>query len=79
MTTATPPKERIRKRTGAGTGDAWRVIVMNANGTRDVTSELSIGASFPHLQTIGIAALGSGLLLLLLSGSALYVVVRRRR
>jgi Domain of unknown function (DUF4389) len=57
----------------------WRVIVMNANGTRDVTSELSIGASFPHLQTIGIAALGAGLLILLLSGSALYVVVRRRR
>jgi hypothetical protein len=58
---------------------SWRVIVMNANGTRDVTSELSIGASFPHLQTIGIAALGAGLLLLLLSGSVLYVVVRRRR
>jgi Domain of unknown function (DUF4389) len=57
----------------------WRVIVMNANGTRDVASELSIGASFPHLRTIGIGALGTGLLLLLLSGSALYVVVRRRR
>jgi hypothetical protein len=57
----------------------WRVIVMNANGTRDVTSDLSIGASFPHLQTIGIAALGAGLLILLLSGSALYVVFRRRR
>jgi Domain of unknown function (DUF4389) len=58
---------------------SWRVIVMNANGTRDITSELSIGASFPHLQTIGIAALGAGLLILLLSGSALYVVARRRR
>jgi hypothetical protein len=52
---------------------------MNANGTRDVASELSIGASFPHLVTIGIAALGTGLLLLLLSGSTLYVVIRRRR
>jgi Domain of unknown function (DUF4389) len=57
----------------------WRVIVMNANSTRDVASELSIGASFPHLRTIGIGALGTGLLLLLLSGSTLYVVVRRRR
>jgi hypothetical protein len=57
----------------------WRVIVMNANATRDVTSDLSIGASFPHLQIIGIAALAAGLLILLLSGSALYLVVRRRR
>jgi ATP-dependent Clp protease adaptor protein ClpS len=29
MTTATPPKERVRKGTGSGTGDAWRVIVLN--------------------------------------------------
>jgi hypothetical protein len=57
----------------------WRVIVMNANGTRGVASDLSVGASFPHLLTIGIAALATGLLLVLLSGSALYVVIRRRR
>ena len=24
-----PPKERVRKGTGSGTGDAWRVIVLN--------------------------------------------------
>jgi hypothetical protein len=29
MTTATPPKERVRKGSGSGTGDAWRVIVLN--------------------------------------------------
>ena len=29
MTTATPPKERLRRGTGSGTGDAWRVIVLN--------------------------------------------------
>jgi hypothetical protein len=52
---------------------------MNANGTRDVASQLSIAATFPHLLTIGLAALGIGLLLLLLSGSTLYLVVRRRR
>jgi len=57
----------------------WRVIVMNANGTRDVTSQLSIGATFPRLLTIGLAALAAGLLILLLSGGALYVVSRRRR
>jgi Domain of unknown function (DUF4389) len=57
----------------------WRVIAMNANGTRDVTSQLSIGATFPHLLTVGLTALGTGLLLLLLSGGTLYLVVRRRR
>jgi ATP-dependent Clp protease adaptor protein ClpS len=29
--TLTPPRERIRRDTGAGTGDAWRVIVLNDN------------------------------------------------
>ncbi len=28
-TTLTPPKERLRRGTGSGTGDAWRVIVLN--------------------------------------------------
>lgn len=27
--TITPPKERTRRSTGSGTGDAWRVIVLN--------------------------------------------------
>jgi ATP-dependent Clp protease adaptor protein ClpS len=27
--TVTPPKERISRSTGSGTGDAWRVIVKN--------------------------------------------------
>jgi hypothetical protein len=57
----------------------WRVIVMNANGTRDVASELSIGASFPHLLAVAVAALLGGLLILLLSGGVLYRVVRRPR
>ena len=29
MTTATPPKEKVRRRTGSGTGGAWREIVLN--------------------------------------------------
>ena len=28
-TTATPPRERARTGSGLGTGDAWRVIVLN--------------------------------------------------
>jgi len=55
----------------------WRVIVMNADGGPGVASELSIGASFPHLLTIAIVTLGSGLLLLLLGGGALTLLVRR--
>ena len=27
--TVTPPRERVRRGTGSGTGDAWRVIVLN--------------------------------------------------
>ena len=27
--TLTPPRERIRRSTGSGTGDAWRVVVLN--------------------------------------------------
>ena len=30
-TTVTPPRERTRRGTGSGTGDAWRVIVLNDN------------------------------------------------
>ena len=29
MGTLTPPKERLGRGTGSGTGDAWRVIVLN--------------------------------------------------
>ena len=29
MTTLTPPRERLRRGTGSGTGNAWRVIVLN--------------------------------------------------
>jgi ATP-dependent Clp protease adaptor protein ClpS len=29
VTTVAPPRERARRGTGSGTGDAWRVIVLN--------------------------------------------------
>jgi hypothetical protein len=58
----------------------WRLL-FPATCSPDVRvrSQLSIGARFPHLLTIGIATLGSGPLILLLSSGALYVVARRRR
>jgi hypothetical protein len=53
---------------------SWRVVVMNANGSRDVASELSIGASFPHLMVLAIALLGGGILIVLASGGVMYLV-----
>ena len=44
--TLTPPKERTRRSTGSGTGDAWRVIVLNDSHN---TFE---GVAFALAQTI---------------------------
>ncbi len=57
----------------------WRVVVMNADATPGVAGALSIGASFPRLLSIAIAALAGGILILLLSGGALYLALRRPR
>ena len=45
-TTVTPPRERVRKSSGSGTGDAWRVIVLNDDHN---TFE---GVAFALAQTI---------------------------
>ena len=45
-TTATPPKERLSRGTGSGTGEAWRVIVLNDDHN---TFE---GVAFALAQTI---------------------------
>jgi ATP-dependent Clp protease adaptor protein ClpS len=44
--TLTPPRERVRPGNGAGTGDAWRVIVLNDHHN---TFE---GVAFALAQTI---------------------------
>jgi ATP-dependent Clp protease adaptor protein ClpS len=44
--TLTPPRERRRRRAGSGTGDAWRVIVLNDDHN---TFE---GVAFALAQTI---------------------------
>ncbi len=56
----------------------WRIVVMNANGSASVHTDLAIGARFPHLLWIGVGVLGAGALLLLLGGGGLYAAVRRR-
>ena len=72
--------------TGAGTQTLgwhpqpgnWRIVLMNANGSAGVSSDVSIGARMPHLLTIAIAAAAAGLLLLLISATGIYLAVRPR-
>ena len=47
----------------------WRIVLMNADGSAGVSSDVSIGAKMPHLLTIAIVAAGAGLVLLLISRS----------
>lgn len=56
----------------------WRIVLMNADGSPNVSSDVSIGARFPHLLAIAIAAAGVGLVLLVISGGAIYLAVRPR-
>jgi hypothetical protein len=56
----------------------WRIVLMNADGSAAVSSDVSIGARIPHLLTIGIIAAGAGLVLLLLSTTGIYLAVRPR-
>jgi uncharacterized protein DUF4389 len=56
----------------------WRIVVMNANASSGVHTDLAIGARFPHLLSIGIGVLAGGAALLLLGGGGLYAAVRGR-
>ncbi len=82
-----PAAERFWSASASGAGGTtltwvpqagnWRIVLMNADGTRAVNANVSVGARLPHLLTIAIAVLGGGILLLLLSGGGLYAAVRR--
>jgi hypothetical protein len=60
------------------TGD-WRIVLMNADGSSGVSSDVSLGARLPHLSTIGIAVLGAGVLLLMISSGGVYLAATARR
>jgi uncharacterized protein DUF4389 len=87
---AAPPTDRhfwVAHSTGAGTqtvswstaNGAYRIVVMNPNGSAGVRADLAIGARFPHLLGLGIGALTAGALLVLAGAGGLFVALRTRR
>jgi hypothetical protein len=56
---------------------SWRIVVMNADGSRGVRADVAIGARFPHLLWIGVGVVSGGVLLLMLGGIGMYAALRR--
>ena len=57
----------------------WRIVLMNEDGSRGVSSELSIGAELDSVLWIGIGALVLGAILAALAALAITAGVRRGR
>jgi len=56
----------------------WRVVVMNVDATRGVTSDMSVGAELDSVLWIGLGLLGIGALLAAGTALAITGAVRRR-
>ena len=48
--TLTPPRERIRRGTGSGTGDGWRVIVRNDSHNTFEGVAFALAATIPGVD-----------------------------
>ena len=57
----------------------WSAVVMNADGSPDVSVAVSIGARVPWLHWVAIGLLAAGGLLLVGAGFLIYMGARRRR
>lgn len=56
----------------------WRVVLMNADGSRGVTSDMSIGAELDSVLWVGLGLLGFGVLFAAGTALAITAAVRRR-
>jgi hypothetical protein len=57
----------------------WSIVVMNADGSRGVATDISAGAKVPFLGTLGWVSLGGALVLLISAGTLVYLGVRTPR
>ena len=57
----------------------WSIVVMNADGSRGVDTDISAEAKVPFLGTLGWVSLGGALVLLITAGPLLYLGLRTPR
>ena len=57
----------------------WSIVVMNADGSRGVDTDISAAAKVPFLGTLGWVSLGGALVLLITAGTLVYLGVRTPR
>jgi hypothetical protein len=57
----------------------WSIVVMNADGSRAIDTDISAGAKVPFLGTLGWVSFGGGLVLLIVAGTLLYLGLRTPR
>jgi hypothetical protein len=57
----------------------WSIVVMNADGSRGVDTDISAGAKVPFLATLGWVSLGGALVLIISAGALLYLGLRTPR
>jgi hypothetical protein len=57
----------------------WSIVVMNADGSRGVDTDISAGAKVPFLATLGWISLGGALVLLITAGTLAYLGLRTPR
>jgi hypothetical protein len=85
--TAPPTQLRIWDASVSGTGTQeltwaprsgdWAVVLMRADGSADVSAQVSVGAELPWLGTVGVVVLVGGLILLV--GGVVLVATSTRR
>jgi hypothetical protein len=57
----------------------WSIVVMNADGSRGIDTDISAAAKVPFLGTLGWVSLGGALVLLIAAGTLVYLGLRTPR